>query len=203
MTDKEYINGFYGHNDSVITNFYLSKREKFCGYFMKKYKKSEDYVIDLFTDTIIVLQNNIENQKLTADGLTSSLDTYLYAIGHRTLWAQDRKANVFGQISLEGSGTVNDEGEEYISKDIYAAIEKLERDGVLDAKVNELQDFVDRMVHSMKSPCSELLDLFYWGKKTMEEIAEKMSFTNANSAKSQKYKCIQKLRPLIEQFQRI
>ena len=27
MTDKEYINGFYGHNDSVITNFYLSKRE--------------------------------------------------------------------------------------------------------------------------------------------------------------------------------
>lgn len=203
MTDKEYINGFYGHNDSVITNFYLIKREKFCGYFMKKYKKSEDYVIDLFTDTIMVLQNNIEKQKLTADGLTSSLDTYLYAIGHRTLWAQDRKANVFGQVSLEGSGTVNDEGEEYISKDIYAAIEKLERDEVLDAKVNELQDFVDRMVHSMKSPCSELLDLFYWGKKSMEEIAEKMSFTNANSAKSQKYKCIQKLRPLIEQFQRI
>ena len=203
MTDKEYINGFYEHKDSVISNFYLKKREKFCGYFMKKYKKSEDYVVDLFTDTLMTLQNNIETERLTAEKLTSSLDTYMYAIGHRTLWAQDRKTNVFGQVSLEGTGRINDNGEEYIPKDIYQAIEELERDEIFDAKSNELQDFVDRMVHEMKAPCSELLDLFYWGKKSMEEIAEKMFFNNANSAKTQKYKCIQKLKPLIEQFQRL
>ena len=40
-------------------------------------------------------------------------------------------------------------------------------------------------------------------KKSMEEIAQKMNFSGADSAKSQKSKCMRKLTPLIQQYQRL
>lgn len=199
MTDKEYINGFFEHKDSVITDFYLKRREKFCSYFMKKYHKDEDYAKDLFSDSIMTLQRNIEKRKLTPDGLTSSLNTYLYAIGHRTLWAQDRKMNVLEQKSLDDA-PVNNDGEPLISREILEAIRSQELDELVLNENKELEDYVDRMVHSMTSPCSEILDMFYWGKKAMEEIAEKLNFSNARSAITQKYKCMEKLKPLVTGF---
>lgn len=197
MTDKKYIIGFFEHNDAVITDFYQKKREKFCRYFMTKYQKDEDYAKDLFSDSIMTLLRNIETRKLTPDGLTSSLDTYLYAIGHRTLWAQDRKTKVFEQKSLDEEMAVNRDGELYIPREILDAISRQELDELMRNENKELEDFVDRMVHSMTSPCAEILDMFYWGKKAMEEIAEKLRFANARSAITQKYKCMEKLKPLV------
>ena len=42
--------------------------------------------------------------------------------------------------------------------------------------------------------CRKLLLLFYFFKKNMEEIAVELNYTNADNAKSQKYKCLQKLK---------
>lgn len=37
--------------------------------------------------------------------------------------------------------------------------------------------------------CRELLLLFYWEELSMEEIADKMGFANADTVKSKKYQC--------------
>ena len=43
-------------------------------------------------------------------------------------------------------------------------------------------------------PCKTLIQDFYIHKKSMDEIAEKFGYTNADNAKTQKYKCLQRLK---------
>ena len=45
-------------------------------------------------------------------------------------------------------------------------------------------------------PCSELIKDFYINKLSMEQIAEKFGYTNADNAKTQKYKCLQRLKKI-------
>ena len=44
--------------------------------------------------------------------------------------------------------------------------------------------------------CRQLLLLFYYFRKSMDEIATDLGYTNADNAKSQKYKCLQKLKTI-------
>jgi predicted DNA-binding protein YlxM (UPF0122 family) len=41
-----------------------------------------------------------------------------------------------------------------------------------------------------------ILEDYYLHKKSMQEIAEKFGYTNAENAKNQKYKCLMRLKKL-------
>ena len=45
-------------------------------------------------------------------------------------------------------------------------------------------------------PCKSLLDAYYIQKKHMQEIAADFGYTNADNAKTQKYKCLMRLKKL-------
>jgi RNA polymerase sigma factor (sigma-70 family) len=45
-------------------------------------------------------------------------------------------------------------------------------------------------------PCKSLLEAFYIHKKHMQEIADDFKYTNADNAKTQKYKCLMRLKKL-------
>ena len=45
-------------------------------------------------------------------------------------------------------------------------------------------------------PCKSLLDAYYIQKKHMQEIATDFGYTNADNAKTQKYKCLVRLKKL-------
>jgi hypothetical protein len=45
-------------------------------------------------------------------------------------------------------------------------------------------------------PCKSLLQAFYIEKKSMPEIAVAFGYTNADNAKTQKYKCLIRLKKL-------
>ena len=45
-------------------------------------------------------------------------------------------------------------------------------------------------------PCKSLLDAYYIQKKHMQEIAVDFGYTNADNAKTQKYKCLMRLKKL-------
>jgi len=64
----------------------------------------------------------------------------------------------------------------------------------------EREDLVERVVADMKPPCSNLLKAFYWDKLSGAEIAKKQNFSNADSVKAQKYKCMKKLKTLLKPF---
>lgn len=45
-------------------------------------------------------------------------------------------------------------------------------------------------------PCKSLLEAYYLQKKHMQEIAADFGYTNADNAKTQKYKCLMRLKKL-------
>ena len=68
---------------------------------------------------------------------------------------------------------------------------------------SELLDFVVRMVNSMKSPCRKLLGAQYWDRLSGAEIAKKLGYSSVDSVKAQKFKCMRKLREMVEKFKKL
>ena len=202
-SDKEIIKGLFDNDSRVINSVYKEFRPKFCSYFRTRYKKDEDYVVDLFQDSFIAVYDNIQSGKLTEKCLTSSLQTYIISVGKYSLMAKDRKTHTFDQESLDHEMNIDEDGNLFATKRIQKGLDNMQTDEVYYQEKTDLEDYVDRMVGSIGHPCAELLTLFYWEKKSMEEIAQKMNFSGADSAKSQKSKCMKKLTPLIHQYQRL
>lgn len=59
-------------------------------------------------------------------------------------------------------------------------------------------DFVlmETTMSKIGEPCKSLLDAYYIQKKNMQEIAADFGYTNADNAKTQKYKCLLRLKKL-------
>jgi RNA polymerase sigma factor (sigma-70 family) len=61
----------------------------------------------------------------------------------------------------------------------------------------EKEKNIEKMNQSLSNlgePCATLIRDFYVHRMNMDEIAEKFGYTNADNAKNQKYKCLQRLR---------
>ena len=185
MKDSDIINGFLRNDEQIITNFYKEFKFRFCTFFRARFSKDEEYVNDLYQDACAVFWNNVQTGKLTTANLTSSISTYLISVGKYSLMAKDRKyREIVDDDEIKKLDFVEDDAEELK--------ERIER-----------EDFVERMVADMKPPCSDLLKAFYWDKLSGAEIAEQQNFSNADSVKAQKYKCMKKLKPLLESFIRL
>jgi DNA-directed RNA polymerase specialized sigma24 family protein len=51
-------------------------------------------------------------------------------------------------------------------------------------------------MQQLGDPCAKLLKSFYRKEMTMQEIAHAFGYTNAENAKSQKYKCLARLKKI-------
>lgn len=180
MTAKEYIIALRQNNQLIFSRLYESYRALFFGYFRKHYNKDDDYIIDLYQDACIALWQNVQNGKLTPDNLTSSLETYLIGIGKYTLMAKDRK---YKEILNE--------------HEIAAYTEYYDEESLQDEI--ECNEIIETTVKNMGEPCCTLLDKYYWEELSGDEIAILMNYKNADTVKTQKYKCMQKLKTVLVQ----
>jgi len=48
-------------------------------------------------------------------------------------------------------------------------------------------------------PCKTIIEDYYINNMSMQEICERFGYTNADNAKTQKYKCLQRLKKLFFQ----
>ena len=63
---------------------------------------------------------------------------------------------------------------------------------------SECKDFIlmENAMAKIGEPCKSLLDAYYIQKKSMLDIAADFGYTNADNAKTQKYKCLIRLKKL-------
>ena len=68
----------------------------------------------------------------------------------------------------------------------------------LDEHVKRDQEFgmMEKAILGLGEPCKSLLEAFYIQKKNMQEIADSFGYTNAENAKTQKYKCLMRLKKI-------
>lgn len=179
MTDEQIIEGFRLNDRKTINTFYSVNRDRFFSYFRNAFGKSDEELIDLYQDSCVTLWENANNGRLKR--LTSTLSTYLFAVGKYKMMANDRKfKEMASDIDLQNLNLVEDDPEEIEERESRLKI-------------------IDEIVDEMKYPCSDILRMHYWEKCSGEEIAEKMQYKNPDAVKTQKYKCMQKLKKVISE----
>ena len=182
--DNIIISGFRNNDQQIINSFYKANFLLFINYFKTRYGKTQEYIVDLFQDSCVILWQNIHDGKLREDNLSSSLSTYLLSIGKYTMMAKDRKyKEILDDNAINNLRFVVDDADE-----LKYQIER--------------ENFIDRAVSSLKSPCNELLRAFYWDKLSGQQIALKLGYGNPDSVKTQKNKCMNKLKQLVSKFPR-
>lgn len=180
MTDAEYIRAFQADNQALITRFYNEYRSVFLRDLGKFYHiLNADLMAEIYQETVIRLWRNIATNKLTEQTLTTSLAGYLFSIGKYVAQEKFREAN----------------------KEPIADHEQtlLRVEGPLWEEESAQERAVRKAVYAMGEPCAPLLTLFYWDKMSWEAIAAKLHYKDAESAKTQKYKCMQKLKGYFSQ----
>lgn len=137
---------------------------------------SKDDAADLFQETVIVLYEKVKTGNFELQCL---LKTFLYSVARR-LWLkklQQQQKYTTQPDALEDTVPVEDEIENHL---------KLQNDFTI----------METAMGKIGEPCKSLLQAYYLQKKHMNTIATEFGYTNADNAKTQKYKCLVRLKKL-------
>ncbi len=139
---------------------------------------STDDAYDVFQDSVTILYEKAKAQDLH---LTCKVSTYLIAVA-KHLWLKKLSKKKKQQVSV-----LYDDMDDRISvtEDIDHFLE-------FEGKATKLKTCLDQM----GEPCKGILNAFYLENKSMTEIASHFGYTNAENAKTQKYKCLNRIRKL-------
>ncbi len=137
---------------------------------------SKDDAADLFQETVIVLFEKVKKGNFE---LSCLLKTFIYSVARR-LWLkklQQQQRFTTQPDELEETIPVEDEIEQHL---------KLQNDFTI----------METAMGKVGEPCKSLLEAYYLQKKHMNVIAQEFGYTNADNAKTQKYKCLVRLKKL-------
>lgn len=126
---------------------------------------------DVFQEALIVLIKKAAQPDFT---LTASVDTYLYSVC-KFIWNNElRKRGKSRESELPSE--IDDTAEQ----ELGAYLEK-------ESRIKQ----VEMVLRALGKRCQQVLVLFYYKAMSMVDIAKQMGLSSENSAKTQKYKCLE------------
>ena len=137
---------------------------------------SADDAKDIFQEAMIILY---EKARSGTFELNCLIKTYVYSVARR-LWLKKLQ-----QASRYTGDLGNAEGVVQVEDDIEGHARR-------DAEF----EMMEKAISGLGEPCKSLLEAFYLQKKNMQEIAANFGYTNAENAKTQKYKCLMRLKKI-------
>jgi RNA polymerase sigma-70 factor (ECF subfamily) len=144
---------------------------------------SDEDIDDIFQESLIVLMQKVKSGSVVSSR-EGALFSYLVQIGKLTACNMIRKRRT---ENLDDAVTFS----------IY--LHNSEEDGeelAIDEKQQMQNDFLDKLFGRIPSECSTLLKHFYWNRKPMDEIASILGMRNADSVKSKKSKCMNRIKEI-------
>jgi RNA polymerase sigma factor (sigma-70 family) len=138
---------------------------------------------DIFQEALIILVRKTKEAGFT---LTAQLGTYLFSVC-RYLWKDELKRR-----------------RHEVSADFETGLTVSEEQELEEAVENENQaKLAEKALNELKERCRELLLLFYEGRLKLKEIAARMGYSSENTAKNQKYKCLEGARNRLKELKQI
>jgi RNA polymerase sigma factor (sigma-70 family) len=179
FSDTEFIEGLRTGDDTILRALY----KKYYNIVLKivvNNSGSSEAAQDIYQETIIVL---LENAKKPGFTLSCQLQTFIYSIAKRLWLKQLRDHGHFAALEEDNdiAADVTDEVNEHLRKE--SEIEKM-----------------SQSLELLGEPCKTIIKDFYVHRLSMEDISEKFGYTNADNAKNQKYKCLQRLKKLFFEY---
>ena len=173
QTEDEIVEGIRDGDDFALEMVY-KRHFGTIGHLVLNNSGSEQDAKDVYQEAIIVFYERIKKGGFV---LTCQISTFLYAISRR-IWLRKMasKGKIYGKL---------EDFEEVIS--------------IMEEQEEFREENFDKMTQSLSQlgePCRAILEDYYMHNASMQEISLKFGYTNADNAKTQKYKCLQRLKKL-------
>lgn len=173
--EQELLRGLAQNDKNAIEAIYRENYSAIQSFIINN-SGSADEARDIFQEAMVVL---FEKSRQVSFSLSCQIKTYLYSVCRR-LWLKrlQQLSKYSTRVeSLEDTVPVEEEIEDH---------EKRNEDFIL----------MENAMAKIGEPCKSLLDAYYVQKKSMQDIAADFGYTNADNAKTQKYKCLIRLKKL-------
>jgi RNA polymerase sigma factor (sigma-70 family) len=169
MKDSQILKKIRDGDESAL-DFIYKKNYKMMTRLVINNSGSEEEAKDIYQEALLVFWQKAKRDDFV---LTSKISTYLYSVC-LNLWRKelDRKSKLTNE--MKDSEEFNDE-------------DKREREKIIQDCINSLGE-----------TCRQVLMYYYYDNMSMQEIADKLGFANADTAKTKKYKCKKELDRLIK-----
>lgn len=179
MSDAELLHLVRSGDPSGLSFVYEKYRKEYINWIRRFSNCSPDEACEYYQGTILIFYENVMNGKLTE--LQSALKTYLFGIGKNLVMHEYRKNARGEKVKAEFilQSHLADSAQEMATEELDLAL-------------------VHRCFERIGDPCHRLLELFYFHQKNMEEICSELGYKNPETAKNQKYKCMERLRKLVD-----
>ncbi len=137
---------------------------------------SADDAKDVFQEAMIVLYEKVRSGNFE---LNCQIKTYVYSVCRRIWLKKLQQVSRFsGEIgNIDETVTVEEDIGEHERR-------------------NAEFEMMEKAIGGLGEPCKSLLEAFYLQKRNMQEIAASFGYTNSDNAKTQKYKCLMRLKKI-------
>ncbi len=171
-----------------LNRFLSDERGRVLSYLRKQFSVSDDDLDDIFQESSMALFLNVRDGKLST--LTSSLGTYFMKVcinqTLKFLGKNSKTMPLFDDRRITNSEFVRDDK----IAELYGACIDAEE----EEKKTRMELLVNNIIASMTETCKNILHGYYWDDFSTSTIADMFNFSDANSVKAQKYKCVKKFR---------
>ena len=175
---ENWIHHLKTNGNSALKDIYLSHRSECIEWLKNTYRVDEEIAKDTFQVAIVLLYQNVVSGKLKT--VKSSLKSYLFAI------AKNKVRDIIkSEVSYEKSKK-------------QAVLKKSLLTSSADAKyLDSLLSKVKIALEQIGDPCKSILELFYFDRMPLDEIAQIVGHNHGKTTKSKKHKCLKRLQKLI------
>ena len=174
--DSKLLDAIRNGDEGALVELFRQNRRPITS-LVTRNQGSEDDAEDVLQEAMVVLWERVRSGSFEYQ---AKLSTFIYATA-KNIWSR-RLARHRREISATPE-TFD------AAADDATPLEELEE--------NERIIAVQKAMEQMGNPCRDLLLLFYWEERSMEEIAMKLGFANADTVKSKKYQCKKSLEHLV------
>lgn len=174
-SEEELLLGIRNNDEAALRYLYKSYFPMIQHFIYNNNGEDQD-AKDIYQESIIILIENLQKEEFQ---LKCKVKTYLYSVCRRLWLKKLAERNRF-------SGRIDD----YESFLMIADDQNEEDDNERQIKV--LQESLLRL----GDPCKTIIEDYFIHSYTMQQICDKMGYTNTDNAKNQKYKCLMRLKKL-------
>lgn len=175
INEKDLLEGLARNDTKAVETIYKENYNLVQSLIINNNGSTDD-AKDIFQEAMIVLYEKVRSGTFE---LNCQIRTYVYSVSRR-LWLKKLQ-----QMSRYSTPVESLE-----------AVIPVEDDVEIHDQRNSEFEMMNKAISSLGEPCKSLLEAFYLQKRNMQDIAESFGYTNADNAKTQKYKCLMRLKKI-------
>ncbi|UZD22871.1 sigma-70 family RNA polymerase sigma factor [Algoriphagus halophytocola] len=176
LSQEQLIQGIKENQRDVMSGLYLEVFPKVRSYILQN-SGDEDQAKDIFQEAFLVAWQKVKNGDFQPQNATA-MQGFLFQVS-KNKWLDWLRSSRYKMESSMGA--------------ISIEVADSEDEILLDERLG----YLEKAFQHLGESCRELLKRFYYEKVSLEDLAVKFGWT-PQTAKNNKYRCMEKLRKLIK-----